>query len=132
MEQDEFEEATIVRSETKSSRREFLLLRLAIGGAASQRPVIWITAPNPLRYPESIMFQLFKINEGGEHYIGKVATLKEATSQILSLAEFWPAEYAILDIETGIWSSFPAYRVSEAPSPKLVTPNEGEEQLLKH
>lgn len=64
------------------------------------------------------MFQVFKLNEGGEHYIGEVATLKEATGQILSLAEFWPAEYAIFDIEKGIWSSFPAYRTGTPASPR--------------
>lgn len=64
------------------------------------------------------MFQVFKLNEGGEHYIGEVATLKEATAQILSLAEFWPAEYAIFDIEKGIWSSFPAYRKAAPVSPR--------------
>jgi hypothetical protein len=63
------------------------------------------------------MFQIFKINEGGEHYIGKAATLKEATAQILALAEYWPAEYAIFDIEKGIWSSFPAYRPATPGSP---------------
>lgn len=78
------------------------------------------------------MFQVFKIDEGGEHYIAKVATLKEATAQILALAEYWPAEYAILDIEKGIWSSFPAYRAGEESAFKLVSPTEGQARLLKH
>jgi len=78
------------------------------------------------------MFQVFKINEGGEHYIGKVTTLKEATAQILALAEYWPAEYAILDIEKGVWSSFPAYRGGEECGSREVSPTEGEAQLLKH
>lgn len=98
----------------------------------SQTHVICITALDTLRCTESVMFEVFKINEGGEHYVGKVATLKEATAQILALAEYWPAEYAILDIEKGIWSSFPAYRVGEESDSSPVSPTEGEEQLLKH
>ena len=61
------------------------------------------------------MFQLFKINEGGKHYLGTAARLEEARARVFALAEFWPAEYAILDSESQEWSSFPALRGADWP-----------------
>ena len=59
------------------------------------------------------MFQMFKIDEGGEHYLGTAASLEEARARVFALAEFWPAEYAILDSESQEWSSFPALRCAD-------------------
>lgn len=56
------------------------------------------------------MFEMFKVNEGGKWYIGTATSLEEGTETITSFAECWPAEYAILDRETGEWSTFPAHR----------------------
>lgn len=56
------------------------------------------------------MFEIFKVNEGGTWYMGTAATLNGAREQIFAFAEFWPAEYAILDQRTGNWCSFPARR----------------------
>lgn len=55
------------------------------------------------------MFEMFKVNEGGKWHFGTAATLEEARETITSLAECWPAEYAILDRATGEWTSFPAH-----------------------
>lgn len=61
------------------------------------------------------MFQMFKIDEGGQHYLGTAARLEEARDRVFALAEFWPAEYAILDSESHEWSSFPALRGADWP-----------------
>ena len=61
------------------------------------------------------MFQMFKIDEGGEHYLGTTARMEEAQARVFALAEFWPAEYAILDSETQEWSSYPALREAQWP-----------------
>lgn len=56
------------------------------------------------------MFAMYKVNEGGKWHIGTAATLEAAKARITAFAAFWPAEYTILDQETGQWSSFSAYR----------------------
>lgn len=56
------------------------------------------------------MFAIFKVDEGGRWHVGMAATLEAAKARITAFAEFWPAEYTILDQETGEWSSFSAYR----------------------
>jgi hypothetical protein len=53
------------------------------------------------------MFKTLKIDEGMEHYIGIAPTLEAARVQIFALSEWWPAEYAILDLDTGHRTSFP-------------------------
>lgn len=78
------------------------------------------------------MFQVFKRNEGGEHYVGKVATLNEARAKILALSEYWPAEYAILDSETGIWSSFPDHRVGDNSGARPVASTRGGLPVVEH
>lgn len=61
------------------------------------------------------MFQMYKIDEGGQHYLGTEAGLEEARARVFALAEFWPAEYAILDSESNEWSSYPALRGADWP-----------------
>ena len=70
----------------------------------SQRRVTGVTADGGWCRPKCSVFDVFKINEGGEHYVKQVATTEEAEAQIRSFAEFWPAEYAVLNLETGRWS----------------------------
>lgn len=74
---------------------------------------------------------MLKIEEGREHYIGSAGTLEAARDQIFALFEFWPAEYAILDLETGQWTSFPGHELKDrADSGKGSLPV-GPELLLK-
>ena len=59
------------------------------------------------------MFEMFRIDQGHEWSIGTAAALEDAREKVFALAEFWPAEYAILDKESGNWSRFPANRWEE-------------------
>jgi len=53
------------------------------------------------------MYAIFKQNEGGKWHVGTAETEEGAKSRIADFCKFWPAEYAILDQQTGAWSTFP-------------------------
>lgn len=56
------------------------------------------------------MLAMFKVDDVGRWHIGSAETAQEAEARISAFAKFWPAEYAVLDQETGAWTSFQAYQ----------------------
>lgn len=56
------------------------------------------------------MFAMFKVDEGGRSHIRAATTLEAAKARIAAFAEFWPAEYTVLDQETGKWNSYSGYQ----------------------
>lgn len=72
-------------------------------------------------------FDIFRAEDGGSLlWRGSAASMDEAKARILELAESWPAEYVIVNIQSGLRISIAAKGVSAsndaqsqtAPSPE--------------
>ena len=47
------------------------------------------------------MFNVFKTDDGGTHLVEAVPTMDVARAHVLAFQEFWPAEYLIVNRNTG-------------------------------
>jgi hypothetical protein len=47
------------------------------------------------------MFNIFKNDDGGTHWVEAVPTLDVAKAHVLAFQEFWPAEYLIVNRNNG-------------------------------
>jgi hypothetical protein len=47
------------------------------------------------------MFNIFKNDDGGTHWVEAVPALDVARAHVLAFQEFWPAEYLVVNRDTG-------------------------------